>query len=131
KVLDDPPVIVDVSHNPLGVKALVESLRSPHVVVLAIAKDKDAAAMIHALSPLADPLILTRFTGERSMPAEALAAAAGGTTHEVIPSLDAAIDRGFKLASVDRPLLITGSFFTAGQARALLVERYGARPLAF
>lgn len=131
QVLDDPPVIVDVSHNALGVKALVESLDRHCVVILAVAKDKDAAAMIQALGPLPNRLILTRFEGERALPAEYLGAAAGETPHEVVPTLETAIARGMALASAEHPLLVTGSFFTAGQARAILTNKYGARPLAF
>ena len=131
KVLDDPPVIIDVAHNPLGVKALVDSLDKKCVVVLAVAKDKDAAAMIATLGTIPARLIITQFEGERAMPADLLGAAAGVLAHEIVPSLEDAIARGFVLASSERPLLITGSFFTAGQARAHLVARYGARPIAF
>jgi dihydrofolate synthase / folylpolyglutamate synthase len=131
QVLDDPPVIVDVSHNPLGVKALIESVEQKCVVVLAVAKDKDAAAMVQALGSVPDPLIVTHFEGDRAMSPESLAEAAGEMPHVVAESLDAAISRGYAMASAQRPLLITGSFFTAGQARQILVDRYGARPIAF
>ena len=131
QVLDDPPVIIDVAHNPLGVTALVESLDRKCVVVLAVAKDKDAAAMVQSLRDIPDPLIVTQFAGDRAMSAATLAAAARAIPHKVEPSLEAAIARGMALASAERPLLITGSFFTAGQARAHLIDQYGARPTLF
>jgi len=42
-----------------------------------------------------------------------------------------AIAMGMDLASSERPLLITGSIFTAGEARSILVRDYGAPPLRF
>ena len=48
------------------------------------------------------------------------------TAYEVTAT---ALAMGLESASYHRPLVITGSIFTAGQARQLLVERYGAAPL--
>lgn len=131
RVLESPPVIVDVAHNPAGIRELARSLSGPHVVVLAVAADKNAAEMIEAVKSFARPLILTQFTGRRALPVDDLCAAAGGWEHLRADTLDEAIRLGMDHASNDTPLLIAGSLFTAGEARRTLIEQYGAAPLRF
>jgi dihydrofolate synthase/folylpolyglutamate synthase len=130
RVLDDPPVILDVAHNPAGMRRLAADLPNC-AVVLAVSTDKAAAQMIEALDPVCEDLILTQFASHRATPIEALSAAAGPRPHRVSDSLDTAIAMGLDSASSHRPLVITGSIFTAGQARRILVENYGAAPLRF
>jgi dihydrofolate synthase / folylpolyglutamate synthase len=130
RVLDDPPVIMDVAHNPEGARVVADAVERC-IALLAVSSDKDAASMIAALAPITDRFILSQFTGTRATPLERLCEAADGHSYEAFPFLEEAIARGMALATPDRPLLITGSIFTAGEARAILVERYGARPLEF
>ncbi len=130
RVLDDPPVILDVAHNPAGMRRLAADLPNC-VVVLAISADKAAAPMIEALDPVGEELILTQFAGNRATPVETLRSAAGPRTHRVADSLETAIAMGLDAASEHLPLVITGSIFTAGQARQILVDRYGSPPLRF
>ena len=130
QVLDAPPVIIDVAHNPAGARQLAKELRDC-VVVLAVASDKDAAAMIDALAPTASHLILTRFAGRRAMPLDTLCGAAGSRPSTRTETLAEAIELGIRLASPQCPLVITGSNFTAGEARRILTNSYGASGLAF
>jgi dihydrofolate synthase/folylpolyglutamate synthase len=130
KVLDHPPVIVDVAHNPAGMRKLAAEV-PPCVVVMGVSSDKAAAHMLDAIAPVALELILTQFSGRRGLSASALGELAGALPHRVVESLDDAIALGIALASNAQPLVITGSVFTAGQARQLLIEQYGAAPLRF
>lgn len=130
RVLDAPPVIVDVAHNPAGAQRLAKEL-GPCVIVLAVSADKDIARMLDALDPIARHLILTRFEGNRSLSLDNLCAAAGAREFRRADSLDEAIDAGMSLATKETPLLITGSIFTAGEARRILRDKYGADPLRF
>lgn len=130
RVIENPPVILDVAHNVAGTRRLAETIEKC-VTVLAVASDKDARHMIDTLAPRSQPLILTEFNGKRALPLEELQAAAGSHEHLTFPSLAEAIAHGMKLANAKAPLLITGSIYTAGEARRLLVERYGAPPLSF
>ena len=57
--------------------------------------------------------------------------AAGAVEFEVKPSLDDAIHAGIQAATHSCPLLITGSIFTAGQARTILDREYNVSPLRF
>ena len=130
KVLETPPVILDVAHNPAGVRRLAAEL-TECVAVLAVSSDKDAAAMIRELGLVARGLILTEYEGRRAAKVSALDVAAAGLPHRCVEALDQAIAQGMDAASPERPLVITGSIFTAGQARRILMERYGVLPLQF
>ncbi|MEA3366215.1 MAG: hypothetical protein U9Q79_11305, partial [Candidatus Hydrogenedentes bacterium] len=130
RVLDNPPVIIDVAHNPAGMRQLVRQIPRC-VALLAVSSDKKAAQMIRSLSAVAEPLILTQFKGHRALPIEQLSAAAGDIPHQRVDRLEEAITAGMRAASAERPLVITGSIYTAGQARTFLVDTYNAPPLVF
>ncbi|MCC6488034.1 MAG: bifunctional folylpolyglutamate synthase/dihydrofolate synthase [Candidatus Hydrogenedentes bacterium] len=130
KVMDSPPVILDVAHNPAGMRRLAAELKQCFAV-LAVSSDKDAAAMIRELDGIAHDLILTRYKGRRAADISELEAAAAGRPHRCFETLEPAIFAGIAAASVECPLVVTGSIFTAGQARRILMERYGAAPLQF
>lgn len=129
KVLDAPPVYIDVAHNPAGAQRLAAEF-SRAVIVLAASSDKDVQRMVQILSPIAATFIYTQFSGARALPAAQLAEIAGvpGT---IVPDLAEAIEAGRALASPETPLLITGSIFCAGEARAILMARHGADAPAF
>lgn len=130
RVLDDPPVIIDVAHNAAGAEKLAREIDRA-VLVLAVSSDKNARAMIDALAPGADPLILTQFQGPRALPVDQLCEAAGNRPYRRVDTLRDAIDLGLERASRTEPLVITGSIFTAGEARRILIEEHGAPPLRF
>lgn len=130
KVLDRPPVIIDVAHNPAGACQLARQF-SRCVVVLAVSADKHVAGMLEALAPITETLILSQFTGARALPVKSLCNAAGSYPHRPTANLTEAIELGVGLATQSLPLLITGSIFTAGEARRILVEHYGALPAVF
>lgn len=130
RVLDDPPVIMDVAHNPDGARAVARAI-DQCITLLAVSSDKDAASMIGALAPITRSFMLTCFAGSRTTPLERLCEAAKDHPYEAFPVMEDAIARGMALATNECPLLIAGSIFAAGEARAILVRRYGARPLAF
>jgi folylpolyglutamate synthase/dihydropteroate synthase len=77
--------------------------------------------------------VISRFEGRRAAPVEILATAATalGIPHLIVEPLDTAVDHALTLASLETPLVVTGSIFTAGEARTRLVNRHGARPLFF
>ncbi|MFI5028330.1 MAG: bifunctional folylpolyglutamate synthase/dihydrofolate synthase [Solirubrobacterales bacterium] len=126
----DPPLFVDVAHNPDGAAALAEAL--PAVTgglsvtgCLAILEDKDARAMIAALAPALEHAVCTEVPAPRpSQPAAELAAAcaAAGLAAEAEPDFATALRRARALA-VGPPqaaLLVTGSHYVLGPVRAAL-----------
>jgi dihydrofolate synthase/folylpolyglutamate synthase len=124
------PVVIDVAHNTAGAEKLAEEV-GRCVTILAIASDKDAGSMLRALVEIARPLILTTFEGKRGLPVAALCDAVGEHPYETAESIRAAIGMGISLADEACPLLITGSNITAGEARKILIEDYGAPELRF
>ena len=130
RVLDTPPVYIDVAHNGAGARKLAE-LFDDCVVVFAASSDKDRDEMLAALQPIARHLILTEFEGKRSTPAGELAALLEAGTFEVHTPLATAITRGLEVARTNCPLLITGSIYAAGEAREYLIREHAAKPLRF
>ena len=99
--------------------------------VLAVSSDKNAAEMVRHLATVAEPLILTQFSGHRALPLDQLCAAAEGLPYTRADHFEEAIETGMLAATAGRPLVITGSVYTAGQARSLLMTKYTARPIQF
>ena len=129
KVLHEPPVIIDVAHNPRGAQRLAQEL-PPCITVLAVSRDKDAAGIVRALSPVTNTFVFSQFRGLRGLPVDALCEAAGRPGRRTA-DLKEAIRLGMELADEACPLVITGSIFAAGEARQILIDDYGAPPLAF
>ena len=74
-----PRVLIDAAHNVDSARALADELRRwrkrPLWLVLGILRDKDAAAILRVLLPLADGVVVVTPTSPRALPADALAAA--------------------------------------------------------
>ncbi len=130
KVLDEPPVFIDVAHNVAGAQRLAEVFEDC-VVVFAASSDKDAAGMLAALQPIARRLIVTQFEGKRSTPVGDLAAHLESGTFEQFDRLQAAITHGLAHGREDCPVLITGSIYAAGEGRQYLIDNVGAKSLQF
>ncbi|HEY7950145.1 MAG TPA: cyanophycin synthetase [Solirubrobacterales bacterium] len=142
RVADDPPVLLDVAHNPDGATALAEGLGEvgagrPVVACIAVLAEKDAEAMIAALAPAVTHLVCTELPADgpksgsmfrisarrRSLGAGELVAAARGTGVEVeaIEDFGTAVARARDLArELGGVLLVTGSHYVLAPARAAL-----------
>ena len=119
-VATEPLTIHDGAHNPAGMAALAEALpavtegRHRLVAVVSILEDKDAAAMLASLLPLADRLVLTRCSNPRSLsPAtlETLARKLGAGDTEIVPGPRDAVERARAVAGPDGAVVITGSIY--------------------
>jgi dihydrofolate synthase / folylpolyglutamate synthase len=130
QVLDNPPVIVDVAHNPAGAAKLAWEI-PPSVIVLAVSSDKETEEILRALAPVAKTLILSQASTHRALPLDDLCKAAGARPYQRAGTLAEAVELGLRLATSSTPLVITGSLFTAGEARRILIAEHGARPLRF
>lgn len=122
-------VLLDGAHNPAGVASLVAALRDDFayrklVMVWGSMADKDLAATLAQVAPLADTLILTRPAGERSATASQL-------LDQVVPEyrnkavqtadVHEAIDRAWALAGPEDLICIAGSLYLVGAARKELL----------
>jgi dihydrofolate synthase/folylpolyglutamate synthase len=123
-----PSIWLDGAHNLHAARALLHSLdlvkddRAPLIMVLGIMADKDIPPMLELLTPVADRVIYTRPVYDRAAEPRRLArlAPADAAPGEVEEDLGAAIDRARELAGPGGVVLITGSLFTVGEARARL-----------
>ncbi len=125
-----PMVLLDVSHNPDGMRATVNALcsfrqafRRVHVV-LGLASDKDAHAIIRELSRLDCNFVLVNIPSERSVPAETLCSLCHQMGAEATISSHGREGLGFLLekAGNDDLILVTGSFYLAGDIIAAYIS---------
>ena len=119
------------AHNAASAKALVEALGEKFpgqeaVVVFSIAQHKDSDGVVEALGRVAREFVVTTIDSPRSSPVEELAAAVRARTNAPVhaeANRKAALALGRRLAG-EGLLVITGSFYLAGELRqALLDER--------
>jgi folylpolyglutamate synthase/dihydropteroate synthase len=90
-------------------------------VILAILRDKNAAAIVDALRPIATKFLLPYIRSERALPPHDLASIFSFKTpslpHSITPSLAEALTAA---RTTKERILITGSLHFAGEALALL-----------
>ena len=125
-VSTDPLTVVDGAHNPYSMQKLAEALQSDFrydrlILVLGISSDKDIAAMLGEVCPLADELFITQFDHPRS--------ASVGTIAELLPqdsprphivaSVGDAVSAATAMAGEGDLVCITGSLYLVAQARQL------------
>ena len=128
-VSENPPIVIDAAHNGASAEALAAALaeRFPGrkaVVILAIAAHKDQMRVIDALAGVAREFVVTTIDSPRSEVADELAAnVRARTTVPVHAESDrpSALALGRKLAGNDL-LVITGSFYLAGELRSIILE---------
>jgi dihydrofolate synthase/folylpolyglutamate synthase len=124
-----PPVVIDAAHNAASARALVEAVRErwpgeKAVVVFAIAQHKDGEGVIEELAKIAREFVVTTIDSPRSTPVEELGAAVKaktGVPTRVVAERPEALRVGRELADGGL-LVITGSFYLAGELREILVR---------
>ncbi len=127
-----PTVLVDAAHNLAGAQALREALNDSFtftklVGLVAILQDKDADAILEALEPMLDHVVISRTTSARAMSPTELGKLAeeifGEDRVTVIRDLPDALDQAAALADdggVGGGVLATGSVVTAAEVRLLV-----------
>jgi dihydrofolate synthase/folylpolyglutamate synthase len=129
-VLREPPVVLDGAHNPeaAGVlaTAIAQAWPDPEarpVAVIGILADKDAESIVRALAPVVRGFVCTASASPRALPAEALAdlvERVTGARPPALADLPSAVEEGRRLGRT-AGAVVTGSLYTVGEARALLV----------
>jgi dihydrofolate synthase/folylpolyglutamate synthase len=123
-IRENPRIILDGANNPDGAQHLAIQLgstpKAPNaklILVLGILKDKDYAAMIEILAPLADVVIATQSPSPRAADAEILAQKARAFCEyvEVSTPVMAALERALELANENDTICVTGSFYTIAE----------------
>ena len=120
-----PTILLDAAHNPHGAKALASHLKAHYsgtrkILIFGVMRDKDFASMLAELAPLADEIVLTRPRTDRAAsPKDLIPFARDATITETVSD---ALKRARELARDDDLIVITGSFYTIGEARTLIDE---------
>jgi dihydrofolate synthase/folylpolyglutamate synthase len=117
----NPPVIIDVGHNPACIKRLLETINicgySHHTwqIVFGAMADKPIQEMLGLFAPYCDVLLACSPNIERAMPASQLALLSKDYIQdtEYFQSVAEAVYKGI---DSKKPLLITGSFYLAEEA---------------
>jgi dihydrofolate synthase/folylpolyglutamate synthase len=128
-VASAPLVVLDGAHNPHGAVALAAAIEAaalprPRVLVLAVSADKDVAAIAGALVGVVDAVIATAYGQSRALAPDALAAAVRAIWSGDIqpaPDIDAALTMARARAGQGGSVIVAGSLFVVGEARARLV----------
>ena len=125
----EPRILLDGAHNPAGGRALAASLgevpRKRLILVAGVMCDKDAMAILEHLLPLADRVFAVAPSLERAMPAAELAGLVMGRNGKCVVAGGVAVGlrRAIAEAGVADLVLVCGSLFTVGEARAWLLNR--------
>jgi dihydrofolate synthase/folylpolyglutamate synthase len=121
-----PWVIVDAAHNPVSARALAAALRNvPRrrtILVFGASADKDYGAMLRTLLPEADLAIFTRAAHPRAAAASDLLKKAKGHAAVAAGSVARALGMARKAAGPRDAIVVTGSFYVAGEALAQLAR---------
>jgi dihydrofolate synthase/folylpolyglutamate synthase len=124
-VSPNPDIILDGAHNPAGARALAKYLQRFYAhrrmwLVFGAMKDKAVQEVAGILFPLAQELILTAPDNLRAAPPEELRALAGRgeTAINVASALARIQERGHQEDLSDDVVVITGSLYLVGEARA-------------
>lgn len=122
-----PYVLLDGAHNPSAARVLAEAVkelfpRAAPVLVFGAMGDKDLSGMLDALVPMAGRVVVTRPEMKRAAGIAVLneLVSAYGKETFTAETVSGALELALKGAGRDDVILITGSLFTVGEARAYL-----------
>jgi dihydrofolate synthase/folylpolyglutamate synthase len=128
-VSHDPLVILDGAHNLDGAAAEAATLREEFtlsgslVLVVGMLAGRDPAEMLQAMGAAdAGYVIACTPPSPRAIPAADVAAAADrlGVIAEAVPDVPAALSRALSFATSEDAVVVTGSLYVVGAARAAL-----------
>lgn len=127
-----PPILIDGAHNPDAARALAAYLAKTLaaryrriILVIGIMGDKDIKGILRPLLPLASETIFTAPSYGRAASAEILASHASslGYPSKETGSVAEALTLAEDLCSAGDIIVVTGSFYTIGEAREILGSR--------
>ncbi len=126
-----PLLLLDGAHNPAGASALAAALAddfaaAPRVVaVVGCLKGREPGALLAELAGRLDLVVACSPASPRAMAAADVADAARllGLHAEVVEAVPDALTRALELAGDDDLVLVTGSLYVVGAARAAARER--------
>ncbi len=130
-VAERPDVLLDGAHNPASARMLAEAVREMKsayprlVLVIGILADKDYRGILAELAPLADRVIVTRPQYSRALDVQALASEIRSLQNGPVVTAETVVEalaKAREASGVDDLILVTGSLYVVGEARAALVQ---------
>ena len=125
KVKEGPLVFLDAAHNPHGVHALSEFMHThfldkKKILVFGVMKDKEYEKMLEEIVPAMDTVILTKPNTERALSPYSMQACLENAI--ITDTMKKALEKARKLATEKDLILVTGSFYTIGEAKTIINE---------
>lgn len=126
-IKENPPVLIDGAHNPSAAEALAAHLQTitgrqyQRIILIAgIMADKDVAGILDPLLPLASEILFAAPASGRAASAERLSeiAASLGYASKTADSVADALRMAEGFCLPGDLIVITGSFYTIGEAKA-------------
>lgn len=136
QVWSEPRIIIDGAHNATSVQALIRALGAhvsydSLVLVFGCGQDKDVRGMLKQVSLGADKIIFTRAKNNprAEEPADLLTRFAdiSGKMAQTAPNLEAALKLAARAVSREDLIVVTGSFYLAGEARKYFQDAVAKR----
>ncbi|MBI5695000.1 MAG: bifunctional folylpolyglutamate synthase/dihydrofolate synthase [Nitrospirae bacterium] len=130
-VSERPMLVLDGAHNTASAERLAEALAGPFagrykrlILVVGVLADKDFKKMLGLLTPFADTVVLTKADYERAVPESELRDALGGGWEVIMKTpVSDALAWALANAGPEDMVLVTGSLYVVGEAKAWLEER--------
>jgi len=126
----NPTIILDGAQNRSSARAIAETVKRNFksrrmILVLGASKDKDIKGICEELAPRASFIITTRARQERAEDPVKIKRFIKGKPVEVTRSVKKAIGRAIAMADKNDLILVTGSFFVAGEAKLEPIPKPG------
>lgn len=136
RVAERPDLYLDGAHNPASARMLAAAIRELKrdyqklILVIGVLGDKDVRGIIGEIVPLADSVVVTRPEYGRALDVAVLAAEIRHLhpTAETAATVGIAIKKAREKAGPDDLVLVAGSLYVVGEARAALLGNAAESP---
>jgi dihydrofolate synthase/folylpolyglutamate synthase len=125
KVKESPLVFLDAAHNPHGIHALSEFIYTHYqdkkkILVFGVMKDKEYEKMLEEILPAMDTVIFTKPNIERALSPYNMQSCLGNAI--ITDNMRSALEKAKTEATEKDLILVTGSFYTIGEAKTIINE---------
>ena len=125
QVRENPLVLLDAAHNPQGMHVISQFMNThfldkKKILVFGAMKDKEYDKMLNEIVPAMNMVIFTKPNIERAISPQELKSSVKNAV--ITGNTRDALERAKKMARKEDLILITGSFYTIGEAKAIINE---------
>ncbi|KJJ83705.1 bifunctional folylpolyglutamate synthase/ dihydrofolate synthase [Candidatus Omnitrophus magneticus] len=121
-VASSPKVIIDGAHNGESAKRMIQAVRKIFkykkiFFILGFSKDKDITGILKEIVPFGNEFIFTKFQCPRAISPEIVRGYIKNKDASIANDVKSALGIAFKSARNEDIIVVTGSFFLAGEVR--------------